>query len=83
MVSCAHADLPKLRGEADSGVSAAFAFLAGFPKTSEDRSRMPGRSADPSAAQDSLRVMSLADISLQTTAETARTRDTQPLLARW
>jgi hypothetical protein len=30
-----------------------------------------------------LRVMSLADISLQTTAETAKTRDTQPLLARW
>jgi hypothetical protein len=28
-------------------------------------------------------VMSLADISLQTTAETARTRDTHPLLARW
>jgi hypothetical protein len=28
-------------------------------------------------------VMSLADISVQTTAETARTRDTQPLLARW
>jgi hypothetical protein len=44
---------------------------------------MPGCSADPSADKISLGVMSLADISLQITAETARTLDTQPLLARW
>jgi hypothetical protein len=83
MVSCAHADLPKLRGEADSGVSAGVrAFLAGYPKGSEDRNRIPGRSAIHRRHKISFGVMSLADISLQTTAETARMRDTQPLIAK-
>jgi hypothetical protein len=39
--------------------------------------------ASPKPRKTAAGMMSLADISLQTTAETARTLDTQPLLARW
>jgi hypothetical protein len=75
MISCRTSDLAKRRGETDSGGGAAFARrLAGFRKTSEHRSGIPGRFADPSAAQDFLRSNVLADIFLQKTAETARTR---------